>query len=171
MSLQRYDLIAPNGFYIIGNGVCRLTALHPLQGAFTHVMCVMKCNRKCKVWAESAFCILGRINPALRTREHANMRTCEHGVFAHVRVFACSRRIPPSPLEAVLNRRILACSGKRTTDSPRARTARRQAIRKKNLALRPSCTIFGSALYRRRLGKLQTSLHLRPSCTIFVFIL
>ena len=87
MSLQRYDLIAPNGFYIIGNGVCRLTALHPLQGAFTHVMCVMKCNRKCKVWAESAFCILGRINPALRTCEHANM-------------FACSRRIPPSPLEA-----------------------------------------------------------------------
>ena len=139
-----------------------------------------------------------------------------------------------SPLEAVLNRRILACSGERTTDSPRARsgrlhslvlaapaqrgsevvpakatcgwfwrylltpkgsytprqpprfwlpdgqkaptapavrTARRQAIRKKNLALRPSCTIFGSALYRRRLGKLQTSLHLRPSCTIFVFIL
>ena len=139
-----------------------------------------------------------------------------------------------SPLEAVLNRRILACSGTRTTDSPRARsgrlhslvlaapaqrgpevvpakatcgwfwrylltpkgsytprqpprfclpdgqkaptapavrTARRQAIRKKNLALRPACTIFGSALYRRRLGKLQTSLHLRPSCTIFVFIL
>ena len=139
-----------------------------------------------------------------------------------------------SPLEAVLNRRIIACSGERTTDSPRARsgrlhslvlaapaqrgpevvpakatcgwfwrylltpkgsytprqpprfclpdgqkaptvpavrTARRQAIRKKNLALRPPCTIFGSALYRRRLGKLQTSLHLRPSCTIFVFIL
>mgnify|MGYP000812194930 CR=1 FL=1 len=110
-----------------------------------------------------------------------------------------------SPLEAVLNRRILACSGERTTDSPRARsgrlhslvlaapaqrgpevvpakatcgwfwrylltpkgsytprqpprfclpdgqkaptapavrTARRQAIRKKNLALRPACTIF-----------------------------
>ena len=195
-------------------------------------------------------------------------------------MFACSRRIPASPLEAVLNRRIiacsgirttavfarktslylfsakstdrslrlasrsprnaarkvriLACSGTRTTDSPRARsgrlhslvlaapaqrgpevvpakatcgwfwrylltpkgsytprqpprfclpdgqkaptapavrTARRQAIRKKNLALRPACTIFGSALYRRRLGKLQTSLHLRPSCTIFVFIL
>ena len=54
---------------------------------------------------------------------------------------------------------------------PAVRTARRQAIRKKNLALRPPCTIFGSALYRRRLGKLQTSLHLRPSCTIFVFIL
>ena len=139
-----------------------------------------------------------------------------------------------SPLEAGFNRRIIAWSGRRTTDSPRARsgrlhslvlaapaqrgpevvpakatcgwfwrylltpkgsytprqpprfclpdgqkaptvpavrTARRQAIRKKNLALRPPCTIFGSALYRRRLGKLQTSLHLRPSCTIFVFIL
>ena len=81
------------------------------------------------------------------------------------------RSILPSPLKAVLNRRILAWSGRRTTESPRARTARRQAIRKKNLALRPPCTIFGSALYRRRLGKLQTSLHLRPSCTIFVFIL
>ena len=81
------------------------------------------------------------------------------------------RSILPSPLKAVLNRRIIACSGTRTTDSPRVRTARRQAIRKKNLALRPPCTIFGSALYRRRLGKLQTSLHLRPSCTIFVFIL
>ncbi len=139
-----------------------------------------------------------------------------------------------SPLEAGFNRRIIAWSGRRTTDSPRARsgrlhslvlaapaqrgpevvpakatcgwfwrylltpkgsytprqpprfclpdgqkaptvpavrTARRQAIRKKNLALRPPCTIFGSALYRRRLGKLQTSLHLRPACTIFVFIL
>ena len=144
------------------------------------------------------------------------------------------RSILPSPLKAVLNLRIIAWSGIRTTDSPRARsgrlhslvlaapaqrgpevvpakatcgwfwrylltpkgsytprqpprfclpdgqkaptvpavrTARRQAIRKKNLALRPPCTIFGSALYRRRLGKLQTSLHLRPSCTIFVFIL
>ena len=29
-----------------------------------------------------------------------------------------------SPLEAVLNRRILACSGERTTDSPRARSGR-----------------------------------------------
>ena len=29
-----------------------------------------------------------------------------------------------SPLEAVLNRRILACSGIRTTDSPRARSGR-----------------------------------------------
>ena len=171
---------------------------------------------------------------ACSRRERPNTRTCEQGVFAHVRMFACSRRIPASPLEAVLNRRIIACSGERTTDSPRARsgrlhslvlaapaqrgpevvpakatcgwfwrylltpkgsytprqpprfclpdgqkaptvpavrTARRQAIRKKNLALRPPCTIFGSALYRRRLGKLQTSLHLRPSCTIFVFIL
>ena len=40
----------------------------------------------------------------------------------------------------------------------------------KNLGLRPACTIFGSALNRRRLGKLQTSLHLRSPCTIFVFI-
>ena len=77
------------------------------------------------------------------------------------------RSILPSPLKAVLNRRIIAWSGIRITDSPRVRTARRQAIRKKNLALRPACTIFGSALYRRRLGKLQTSLHLRPACTIF----
>ena len=30
-------------------------------------------------------------------------------------MFACSRRIPASPLEAVLNRRIIACSGTRTT--------------------------------------------------------
>ena len=52
------------------------------------------------------------------------------------------RSILPSPLKEVLNRRIIACSGRRTTDSPRVRTARRQAIRKKNLALRPSCTIF-----------------------------
>ena len=52
------------------------------------------------------------------------------------------RSILPSPLKAVLNRRILAWSGIRTTASPRVRTARRQAIRKKNLALRPSCTIF-----------------------------
>ena len=61
--------------------------------------------------------------------------------------------------------------GQKAPTVPAVRTARRQAIRKKNLALRPPCTIFGSALYRRRLGKLQTSLHLRPSCTIFVFIL
>ena len=61
--------------------------------------------------------------------------------------------------------------GQKAPTAPAVRTARRQAIRKKNLALRPPCTIFGSALYRRRLGKLQTSLHLRPSCTIFVFIL
>ena len=171
---------------------------------------------------------------ACSRHEHANMRTRGVRPCSHVRMFACSCRIPASPLEAVLNRRIIACSGERTTDSPRARsgrlhslvlaapaqrgpevvpakatcgwfwrylltpkgsytprqpprfwlpdgqkaptapavrTARRQAIRKKNLALRPPCTIFGSALYRRRLGKLQTSLHLRPSCTIFVFIL
>ena len=61
--------------------------------------------------------------------------------------------------------------GQKAPTAPAVRTARRQAIRKKNLALRPPCTIFGSALYRRRLGKLQTSLHLRPACTIFVFIL
>ena len=41
-----------------------------------------------------------------RTREHANRG--EH------LLFACSRRIPASPLEAVLNRRILACSGEST---------------------------------------------------------
>ena len=34
------------------------------------------------------------------------------------------RSILPSPLKAVLNRRIIACSGKRTTDSPRARSGR-----------------------------------------------
>ena len=34
------------------------------------------------------------------------------------------RSILPSPLKAVLNLRILACSGKRTTDSPRARSGR-----------------------------------------------
>ena len=33
---------------------------------------------------------------------------------SYVRMFACSCRIPASPLEAVLNRRILAWSGKRT---------------------------------------------------------
>ncbi len=30
----------------------------------------------------------------------ANTRTCEQGVFAYVRMFACSRRILPSPAEA-----------------------------------------------------------------------
>ena len=30
----------------------------------------------------------------------ANTRTCEQGVFAYVRLFACSRRILPSPAEA-----------------------------------------------------------------------
>ena len=43
-------------------------------------------------------------------------------------MFACSRRIPASPLEAVLNRRILACSGERTTDSPRARSGRLHSL-------------------------------------------
>ena len=52
---------------------------------------------------------------ACSRRERPNTRTCEQGVFAHVRMFACSRRIPASPLEAVLNRRIIACSGIRTT--------------------------------------------------------
>ena len=37
---------------------------------------------------------------ACSRRERPNTRTCEQGVFAHVRVFACSRRIPPSPAEA-----------------------------------------------------------------------
>ena len=41
----------------------------------------------------------------MRTR---GVRPCSH-------VRPCSRRIPPSPLEAVLNRRIIACSGRRTT--------------------------------------------------------
>ena len=43
----------------------------------------------------------------MRTR---GVRPC-----SHVRMFACSCRIPASPLEAVLNRRIIACSGTRTT--------------------------------------------------------
>ena len=33
-----------------------------------------------------------------------------------------------SPLEAVLNRRIIACSGERTTDSPRARSGRLHSL-------------------------------------------
>ena len=37
---------------------------------------------------------------ACSRRERPNTRTCEQGVFAHVRMFACSRRIPPSPAEA-----------------------------------------------------------------------
>ena len=65
---------------------------------------------------------------ACSRRERPNTRTCEQGVFAHVRMFACSRRIPASPLEAVLNRRILACSGERTTDSPRARSGRLHSL-------------------------------------------
>ena len=38
------------------------------------------------------------------------------------------RSILPSPLKAVLNRRILACSGERTTDSPRARSGRLHSL-------------------------------------------
>ena len=36
-----------------------------------------------------------------------------------------------------------------------------------NLALCPACTIFGVALDRLRLGKMQVNLLLRPACTIF----
>ena len=56
--------------------------------------------------------------PGLKIRftcEHANMRTRGVRPCSHVRMFACSCRIPASPLEAVLNRRIIACSGTRTT--------------------------------------------------------
>ena len=49
------------------------------------------------------------------TCERANMRTRGVRPCSHVRMFACSGRIPASPLEAVLNRRIIACSGTRTT--------------------------------------------------------
>ena len=45
----------------------------------------------------------------------ANARTRGVRPCSHVRMFACSCRIPASPLEAVLNRRIIACSGTRTT--------------------------------------------------------
>ncbi len=38
------------------------------------------------------------------------------------------RSILPSPLKAVLNRRIIACSGTRTTDSPRARSGRLHSL-------------------------------------------
>ena len=38
------------------------------------------------------------------------------------------RSILPSPLKAVLNRRIIAWSGKRTTDSPRARSGRLHSL-------------------------------------------
>ena len=127
----------------------------------------MKCNRKCKVWAESAFCILGRINPALRTCEHG--RTPLVRMFAHVRaesrprlwkrvlnrriiaysgirttaVFVCKtslylfsakstdrslRLAGHSPCSAARKVRILACSGKRTTDSPRARSGRLHSL-------------------------------------------
>ena len=60
--------------------------------------------------------------------EHANTRTCEHANRGEHLLFACSRRIPASPLEAVFNRRILACSGERTTDSPRARSGRLHSL-------------------------------------------
>ena len=44
------------------------------------------------------------------------MRTCEQGVFAHVRMFAHVRaESRPRLWKRVLNRRILACSGRRTT--------------------------------------------------------
>ena len=59
-----------------------------------------------------------------RPGKEANARTRGVRPCSHVRMFACSCRIPASPLEAVLNRRILACSGTRTTDSPRARSGR-----------------------------------------------
>ena len=52
---------------------------------------------------------------ACSRHEHANMRTRGVRPCSHVRMFACSCRIPASPLEAVLNRRIIACSGTRTT--------------------------------------------------------
>ena len=50
-----------------------------------------------------------------RTREHANKGCSPLFACSYVRMFACSCRIPASPLEAVLNRRIIACSGTRTT--------------------------------------------------------
>ena len=62
--------------------------------------------------------------PSFRPGKEVNTRTCEHANRGEHLLFACSRRIPASPLEAVLNRRILACSGTRTTDSPRARSGR-----------------------------------------------
>ena len=53
--------------------------------------------------------------PSCRPGKEANTRTCEHANRGEHLLFACSRRIPASPLEAVLNRRIIACSGIRTT--------------------------------------------------------
>ena len=53
--------------------------------------------------------------PSFRPGKEANTRTCEHANRGEHLLFACSRRIPASPLEAVLNRRIIACSGTRTT--------------------------------------------------------
>ena len=52
--------------------------------------------------------------PSFRPGKEANTRTCEHANRGAHLLFACSRRIPASPLEAVLNRRILACSGEST---------------------------------------------------------
>ncbi len=52
--------------------------------------------------------------PSFRPGKEANTRTCEHANRGEHLLFACSRRIPASPLEAVLNRRILACSGEST---------------------------------------------------------
>ena len=66
--------------------------------------------------------------PSFRPGKEANTRTCEHANRGEHLLFACSRRIPASPLEAVLNRRILACSGERTTDSPRARSGRLHSL-------------------------------------------
>ena len=66
--------------------------------------------------------------PSFRPGKEANTRTCEHANRGEHLLFACSRRIPASPREAVLNRRILACSGERTTDSPRARSGRLHSL-------------------------------------------
>ena len=66
--------------------------------------------------------------PSFRPGKEANTRTCEHANRGEHLLFACSRRIPASPREAVLNRRILACSGTRTTDSPRARSGRLHSL-------------------------------------------
>ena len=52
--------------------------------------------------------------PSFRPGKEANTRTCEHANRGEHLLFAGSRRIPASPLEAVLNRRILACSGEST---------------------------------------------------------
>ena len=51
--------------------------------------------------------------PSFRPGKEANTRTCEHANRGEHLLFACSRRIPASPLEAVLNRRIIVRSGKK----------------------------------------------------------